>query len=39
MTVGIICSILLIGAVLIGVYFFLPPLDLVLAKARVGLFR
>jgi len=25
--------------VLIGAYFFLPPLDLMIAKARVGLFR
>lgn len=27
------------GGLLIGAYLFLPPLDLVLAKARVGLFR
>ncbi len=39
MIVGIVCSVLLIGAVLVGAYFFLPPLDLVVAKARVGLFR
>lgn len=28
-----------IGGLLIGAYLFLPPLDLLLAKARVGLFR
>lgn len=39
MIVAIVCSVLLIGAVLVGAYFFLPPLDLVVAKARVGLFR
>jgi hypothetical protein len=31
-------AIIVIGA-LIGAYFFLPPLDLMIAKARVGLFR
>jgi uncharacterized protein involved in exopolysaccharide biosynthesis len=33
------CSLVLLAAALVGVYFFLPPLDLVMAKARVGLFR
>ena len=28
----------LVGA-LVGAYLFLPPLDLIIAKARVGLFR
>ncbi|WP_249144724.1 sugar transporter [Bradyrhizobium lablabi] len=32
-------SVVLVAAVLGGAYFFLPPLDLVIAKARVGLFR
>lgn len=31
-------AIVVIG-VLVGAYFFLPPLDLMIAKARVGLFR
>lgn len=35
----IIVSVLLVVGVLIGAYFFLPPLDLIIAKARVGLFR
>jgi uncharacterized protein involved in exopolysaccharide biosynthesis len=30
---------LVVGGLLVGAYLFLPPLDLVLAKARVGLFR
>jgi uncharacterized protein involved in exopolysaccharide biosynthesis len=33
-----VAAILLIG-VLVGAYFFMPPLDLMIAKARVGLFR
>jgi uncharacterized protein involved in exopolysaccharide biosynthesis len=33
-----VAGLLLIG-VLIGAYFFMPPLDLMIAKARVGLFR
>jgi uncharacterized protein involved in exopolysaccharide biosynthesis len=33
------CSLVLLVGALVGVYFFLPPLDLVMAKARVGLFR
>jgi uncharacterized protein involved in exopolysaccharide biosynthesis len=32
-------SVLLVAGVLVGAYFFLPPLDLIIAKARVGLFR
>jgi uncharacterized protein involved in exopolysaccharide biosynthesis len=32
-------SVILLVGVLIGAYFFLPPLDLMIAKARVGLFR
>jgi len=35
---GFVAVIFLTG-VLIGAYFFLPPLDLMIAKARVGLFR
>jgi uncharacterized protein involved in exopolysaccharide biosynthesis len=31
--------VLVLGGVLVGAYFFLPPLDLMIAKARVGLFR
>jgi uncharacterized protein involved in exopolysaccharide biosynthesis len=31
--------ILLLAAVLAAAYFFLPPIDLLIAKARVGLFR
>jgi hypothetical protein len=33
------CFLVLLVGALVGVYFFLPPLDLVVAKARVGLFR
>lgn len=33
------CLAAVIGCVLIGAYLFLPPLDLIIAKARVGLFR
>jgi uncharacterized protein involved in exopolysaccharide biosynthesis len=36
MSVGTVA--ILIGAIAV-VYFFLPPLDLIIAKARVGLFR
>jgi protein tyrosine kinase modulator len=32
-------ALLLLTGVLIGAYLFLPPLDLLIAKARVGLFR
>lgn len=35
---GSVAGLLLIG-ILIGAYFFMPPLDLMIAKARVGLFR
>jgi len=35
----ILGSLLVFVGVLIGAYFFMPPLDLVIAKARVGLFR
>jgi hypothetical protein len=34
----LVCIIILAGA-LVAAYFFLPPLDLMIAKARVGLFR
>jgi uncharacterized protein involved in exopolysaccharide biosynthesis len=34
----LVCFIVLVGALVAG-YFFLPPLDLMIAKARVGLFR
>jgi uncharacterized protein involved in exopolysaccharide biosynthesis len=34
----LVCMIVLAGA-LVAAYFFLPPLDLMIAKARVGLFR
>jgi uncharacterized protein involved in exopolysaccharide biosynthesis len=30
---------LVLGGALVGAYIFLPPLDLMIAKARVGLFR
>jgi uncharacterized protein involved in exopolysaccharide biosynthesis len=35
---GSVAGLLLIG-VLVGAYFFMPPLDLMIAKARVGLFK
>jgi hypothetical protein len=35
---GGVAGLLLIGVV-VGAYFFMPPLDLMIAKARVGLFR
>jgi uncharacterized protein involved in exopolysaccharide biosynthesis len=35
----ILCSVILLTGAIIGAYFFLPPLDLLIAKARVGLFR
>ena len=35
----ILCSVILLTGAFIGAYFFLPPLDLMIAKARVGLFR
>jgi uncharacterized protein involved in exopolysaccharide biosynthesis len=35
----ILCSVILLMGAFIGAYFFLPPLDLLIAKARVGLFR
>lgn len=31
-------AVIIIGAI-VGAYFFMPPLDLVIAKARVGIFR
>jgi uncharacterized protein involved in exopolysaccharide biosynthesis len=34
----LVCVLILAGAV-VAAYFFLPPLDLMIAKARVGLFR
>lgn len=34
-----LCSVVLLAGVAVGAYFFLPPLDLMIAKARVGLFR
>jgi uncharacterized protein involved in exopolysaccharide biosynthesis len=39
MILTVLGSVLLLAGVLVGAYFFLPPLDLVIAKARVGLFR
>lgn len=39
LVVLVIGSVLLLLGILIGAYFFLPPLDLLIAKARVGLFR
>lgn len=33
-----LCAIAVVGG-LVGAYYFLPPLDLIIAKARVGLFR
>jgi len=35
----VLCSVILLTGVFIGAYFYLPPLDLLIAKARVGLFR
>lgn len=35
----VLVSVTVLIGILIGVYFFLPPLDLIIAKARVGLFR
>jgi uncharacterized protein involved in exopolysaccharide biosynthesis len=35
----VLCSVVLLTGAFIGAYFFLPPLDLMIAKARVGLFR
>jgi uncharacterized protein involved in exopolysaccharide biosynthesis len=35
----ILCSVILFAGILVGAYLFLPPLDLLIAKARVGLFR
>ena len=35
----VLCSVVLLAGAAIGAYFFLPPLDLMIAKARVGLFR
>jgi uncharacterized protein involved in exopolysaccharide biosynthesis len=35
---AVVFVVLVIG-LLIGTYFFLPPLDLIIAKARVGIFR
>ena len=35
----VLCSVILLAGVVIGAYLFLPPLDLMIAKARVGLFR
>jgi uncharacterized protein involved in exopolysaccharide biosynthesis len=35
----IACLALLLGLAAVGAYLFLPPLDLMIAKARVGVFR
>jgi len=35
----VLCCVLVVTGVVIGTYFFLPPLDLLIARARVGLFR
>jgi len=35
----VVGAVLVFAAVLVGAYLFLPPLDLIIAKARVGLFR
>jgi uncharacterized protein involved in exopolysaccharide biosynthesis len=35
----VLCTLALVSGVAVGAYFFLPPLDLIIAKARVGLFR
>jgi uncharacterized protein involved in exopolysaccharide biosynthesis len=35
----VLCSVILLTGAFIGAYFYLPPLDLMIAKARVGLFR
>ncbi len=35
----VLCSFVLLAGIVVGAYFFLPPLDLIIAKARVGLFR
>jgi nitrate reductase NapE component len=35
----IVGLVLVLSSALVGAYFFLPPLDLIIAKARVGLFR
>ena len=36
---AILVAVLVLAGVLVAAYFFLPPLDLMIAKARVGLFR
>lgn len=35
----VLCCVLVVTGVAIGAYLFLPPLDLMIARARVGLFR
>ena len=39
MYVMLAAIVLVVVGLLIAAYFFLPPLDLLIAKARVGLFR
>lgn len=36
---AIVLAVLVVAALVGGAYFFMPPLDLMLAKARAGLFR
>ena len=38
-TLGVMVSISLLIVALVAAYLFMPPLDLIIAKARVGLFR
>jgi hypothetical protein len=35
----VVCLVVLLSLAAVVAYFFLPPLDLIIAKARVGLFR
>ena len=36
---AVVVAVLVVAGLLVGVYFLMPPLDLMLAKARAGLFR
>ena len=36
---AVLIGVLILAGALVAAYFFLPPLDLIIAKARVGLFR
>ena len=36
---GVMVSVAVLIALLLAAYFFMPPLDLIIAKARVGLYR